>query len=155
MRGHRARVTGPSDSPILLGWTQESRDASARLVYRCGHIQFNPFHGEYRGCSCRCRRDAIHLYTPTRHEYRIPRVDDDGFPPGFRSNDAHYLAHEQIKFQQMLGQFAAECNVASRAIASGSMLHFLHSFLNMGLFFGRASPIITPELPMPSISAKK
>jgi hypothetical protein len=87
--------------------------------------------------------------------YRIPRADDDGFPPGFRSNDAHYLDQEQIKLQQMLGQFATECNVSSRRIASGSMLHFLHSVLDMGLCLGRASPIITLELFVPSVSAKK
>jgi hypothetical protein len=155
MRGHRARVPGTSDSPIPLGWTQESRDASLRSVYRYGHIQFNPFHGEYRRYSYRCRRDAIHLHTPTRHEYRIPRAHDNVFPPGFRSTNTHDLDQEQIKLQQMLGQFAAECNVSSRAIASGSMLHFTHCILDMGLTLGRASPIITPELLMLSISAKE
>jgi hypothetical protein len=98
---------------------------------------------------------AIHLRTPTRHEYRIPRADDGGLPSGLRSNDVHYLDQEQIKLRQILGQFAAEYNVSSRAIAPGSMLHFLHSVLDMGLSLGRASSIITPELLVPSISAKK
>jgi hypothetical protein len=55
----------------------------------------------------------------------------------------------------MPGQFAAECLVSSRGIASGSVLYFLYSVLDIGLSLGRASPIITPELLVPSISAKK
>jgi hypothetical protein len=38
---------------------------------------------------------------------------------------------------------------------SGSVLHFVYSVLDIGLSLGGASAIITPELLMSSISAKK
>jgi hypothetical protein len=124
-------------------------------MYRCGHIAFNHFHNEYRRCSHRCRRNTIHLHTDTHHKYTISRSQDAGFPVGFRANDAHGLDEEQTHLQRLLGEFAGECNLSGRAIASSSMVHFVRSVLELGISLGRASPTVTAEMLAPSISAKK
>jgi hypothetical protein len=78
-----------------------------------------------------------------------------GFPSSFRSNTSHCLEEEQAKLRDILGEFAGESHVSSRAVASSSMVHFVQSIIDIGISFGRASPIVTSESLFPSISAKK
>jgi hypothetical protein len=54
-----------------------------------------------------------------------------------------------------LGEFAGESNVSSRTVASNSMLHFVQSIIDIGISFGRTSPIVPSESLFPSISGKK
>jgi hypothetical protein len=96
-----------------------------------------------------------HLHTSTNHDYKISRDQDVGFPSSFRSNTSHSLEEEQAKFQHILDEFAGKSNVSSRMVASSSMLHFVHSIIDIGISLGRASPIITSESLFPFISAKK
>jgi hypothetical protein len=155
MRGCRARVPGPSGATTPLGWTQEGHEASARSPYRCGHIEYHHFLGEYRRCSYRCRRDGTHIRTWTNHQSEIARDQDVGLPPSFRSDTFQYLEEEQAKLQHILGEFAGEGNVSSRTLAESSMVHFVQSIIDIGISLGRVSPIVTSESLLPSISAKK
>jgi hypothetical protein len=54
-----------------------------------------------------------------------------------------------------LGETAGECNVLNRPLAESSAIHFVRSILDIRISFGRACPIITSELLVPNISAKK
>jgi hypothetical protein len=124
---------------------------------RCGHVAFNPFHREYRRCTYRCRRDAIHLHRTTQHQFEIPCERDLGFPASFRSNSFSDVEQEQeqTKFQGVLDDVAGECNVSSRSLAESSAIHFVRSILDIGMSLDRACPTITSELRPPTISAKK
>jgi hypothetical protein len=114
MQAPRPRVPGPPGAHIPLDWTRESREAAEH----CGPIEFDNFHREYRRCSCRRRRDAIHPHIGTRHEYEISGEQELGFPFGYQANAAHCLNNEKMILQRMLGELGTECKSSTRAIAT-------------------------------------
>jgi hypothetical protein len=89
MHGPLAKVSGPSSGHIPLSWTQESREAAKRLLYRCGLIEFN-------------------------HEHEVPDEQNPWFLPGYRLNAAHCLGEKNTKLQRILGKLGGEYKFSSR-----------------------------------------
>jgi hypothetical protein len=65
------------------------------------------------------------------------------------------LDEEQTHLQHLLGEFAGDCNLSIRAIASSSMVHFVRSVLELEISLDRVSPAATAEMLSPAVSAKK
>jgi hypothetical protein len=141
MQGRRPPVARPSGAPTPFEWTQQSQGAWKRSMDRCGHIAFNRLHREYRRCSSRCRRDAIHLYRTTQQQFEIPGDRDLVFPVSFARIPSTPLNKNKRSPR------ASEANLLENAMFQVALWRRVQQFISSGQFWTSACRSVGPVRP--------